>query len=57
MREAYRLNKTIIYDIVGHHTDTYALMILYIKKEHSTFQELDEAMKVSLVKIGKNLFG
>jgi len=47
MREAYRLNKNIYFNNI---TTQYALMILYIGNEKSTFEQIDNAMKKLLEK-------
>ena len=47
MREAYRLNKAVIFNNI---TTQYALMILYIGNDGITFEVLDTKMKVLLNK-------
>ena len=42
IREAYRLNKTIIFNNI---TTQYAFMILYIGKENPSFVEVETALK------------
>jgi ribonuclease P protein component len=42
MREAYRLNK---YEFFNNITKQYALMILYIGKEKTTYTKVESAMK------------
>lgn len=47
MREAYRLNKAVIFN---NFTTQYALMILYIGNDGITFEVMDTKMKVLLNK-------
>ncbi|WP_397364151.1 ribonuclease P protein component [Olleya sp. R77988] len=47
LREAYRLNKTMLID---HKIDNYTLMILYISKEMPDFKLVDAKMKTLLIK-------
>ncbi|WP_335972935.1 ribonuclease P protein component [Gaetbulibacter jejuensis] len=47
MREAYRLNKAVIFNNI---TTQYALMILYIGNDGITFEVMDTKMKVLLNK-------
>jgi ribonuclease P protein component len=47
LREAYRLNKSILYDGAE---KKYAILILYVGKEMTNFNTLDRAIKTLMVK-------
>jgi len=48
LREAYRLNKNILYDFIVTQEKQYAIMVLYTAKEVMTFQEIDKKMKIAI---------
>ena len=48
LREAYRLNKNILYDFIITQEKQYAIMILYTAKEVMSFQEIDQKMKIAI---------
>ncbi len=48
IKEAYRLNKAQIYEVLEKDTVQYAFMILYVAKEAVAYEEIDKAMKKML---------
>jgi ribonuclease P protein component len=51
VRELYRLNKHVLYDVVSKKETQYALMISYIAKEKILHQELSKIFHQSLLKL------
>ena len=43
VREAYRLQKHLLYEALADHDQQYALMFLFIGKKAMTYQEIDHA--------------
>ncbi|WP_339611424.1 ribonuclease P protein component [uncultured Planktosalinus sp.] len=48
LRETYRLNKTLLLDVVG--DQKYAMLFLYVGKEKPTFHQLSETMNTLMEK-------
>lgn len=51
IREAYRKNKSLIYEVVKQKDRTIALMIIYTAKDMLSYQEIEKKMVVSLQKM------
>ena len=48
LRESYRLNKYILYDVIEKETYSVDVMFIYLSKEIPTFEKLDKHMKLVL---------
>jgi len=53
MREAYRMNKHILYEHFGKDERKYALVLSYIAKEIIVFDEIDKKIMLSLQRLCK----
>jgi ribonuclease P protein component len=51
IRESYRKNKHLLYEILQKKNLSIALMIIYIAKEELPYQEIEKKMVVSLQKL------
>jgi ribonuclease P protein component len=52
MREAYRLQKALLYDQLRPTNTTLVLMLMCIAKEEPTFEEMQKGMKKMMSKLG-----
>jgi ribonuclease P protein component len=55
MREAYRLRKHELYDLLDSKGKKTVFMLVYIAKEKVEFKQLENAMNKVIAKFGKNL--
>lgn len=55
IREAYRLNKSILYQQLEEKNCQYGMMFLYIGKKEPTFAEIEKAVKKAIKLIPKKL--
>lgn len=55
IREAYRLNKHILYEQLNKSETQYAFMVIYIAREPLTYATINKAMQKLLVKWLKNV--
>ncbi|MBN2669607.1 MAG: ribonuclease P protein component [Bacteroidales bacterium] len=55
MKEAYRLNKSILYSFLSKNQLQLTMAIIYIGKEENSYAEIEQKIVVSLQKIIKNL--
>lgn len=53
VREAYRLNKSSLYQSLEHTDQQYGIMVLYVAKEPLPFAEINIAMKRMLKKFAR----
>lgn len=55
IREAYRKNKHLLYEVLKNKNLTIALMLVYIAKEELPYREIEEKIVVSLQKLAAKL--
>ena len=55
IRESYRKNKQMLYEVLRKKNHTIALMIIYIAKEEFPYQEIEKKMIVSLQKLAAQI--
>lgn len=53
VREAYRLNKHNLYEILSEKEERIALMVMYVAKEDLPYKEIEKAMRKLIKKFGK----
>lgn len=51
MREAYRLNKHLLYDVVSTKETQYAVAFMYVSKEELDYQAIEKGMKKAISKL------
>ena len=55
IREAYRKNKHLLYEVLKNKNLSIALMLVYIAKEELPYREIEEKMVVGLHKLAEKL--
>jgi len=55
LREAYRLNKHLLYEQLGESDHRYALMFIYVAKETLDYSAIEKAMVKGINRLVKNI--
>ncbi len=55
IREAYRKNKYILFDVLEKHEYSAAIAFIYVSSEEFSSSEIEEKIKIALARIGEKL--